>query len=584
MPKRWMLVAPLLLSCAHLPASGPPVAFRVSATAPAAHAPLDGRLLLFFAKDGSSEPRDQLSDLDSTAQLFGQDVLALAPGQPITLDSSAFGYPLQRLPDLPPGDYFVQAVFHVYETFHRADGHLVQLPADRGEGQQWRTAPGNLFSAPKKVTIGAGLSLQLVLDQVNPPLEEPKDTTYIKHVHFQSELLSKFWGRPVNLGAVVLLPEGFDTHPNARYPLVVAHGHFERTRGGFRETPPDPALPPTDLAALARDCPNGHEKAACTRAGYERLQQQKAYEFYRQWTGPGFPRVIEVAIQHANPYYDDSYAVNSANLGPYGDAITYELIPYLEKRYRGLGPWARGTYGGSTGGWEALAVQVLYPDQYNGAIGNCPDPIDFHHFQVVDLYANENAYRSTGPFRSTARPGERDYLGQVRGTVEQANHKELALGTHSRSGDQWDAWEAVYSPVGPDGYPRRVWDKESGQIDRTVVDYWREHFDLGYLLERDWATLGPKLRGKLNINVGRADNFFLNDAVYRVEELLARLENPASEAKFDYGARDEHCWSGDHDHVNAISRLTYAQRLIPQLVKHWLATAPPGADTTSWRY
>ncbi len=97
--------------------------------------------------------------------------------------------------------------------------------------------------------------------------------------------------------------------------------------------------------------------------------------------------MIIIEIQHANPYYDDSYAVNSANLGPYGDAITYELIPYLEKKYRCLGAgWARFLYGGSTGGWEALAVQVFYPDEYNGCWAACPDPIDFRAYTVVNIY------------------------------------------------------------------------------------------------------------------------------------------------------------------------------------------------------
>ena len=131
------------------------------------------------------------------------------------------------------------------------------------------------------------------------------------------------------------------------------------------------------------------------------------------------------------------------------------------------------------------------------------------------------------------------------------NLRELVLGTKSRSGQQWDIWEAVYSPVGPDGYPRRIWDKRTGLIDHEVAEHWREQYDLSHIMRRDWATLGPKLRGKLTINVGLSDNYFLNNAVYLVEDFLESASNPPADAKIDYGQRDEHCWSGDHDRVNA---------------------------------
>jgi hypothetical protein len=255
----------------------------------------------------------------------------------------------------------------------------------------------------------------------------------------------------------------------------------------------------------------------------------------------------------------------------------------LEKTFRGIGPWARGVYGGSTGGWEAIAAQVLYPDEYNGAIVNCPDPIDFRSYMTIDIYEDRNAYYAEGPFRRTVRPGERDYLGRVRSTVEQQNTKELVLGTHSRSGGQWDIWEAVFSPVGGDGYPARIWDKTSGVIDVKVAQYWRDHFDIGHILRRDWSKLGPKLRGKLTINVGLSDNFFLNDAVYRVDDFLKTADPPA-DASIDYGARDEHCWSGDHSTWNGVSRFTVNGRSLKKLAEHWSRTAPPGADVTSWKY
>jgi hypothetical protein len=562
-------------------------ATRIEVSLPVGGAPgvLDGRLLLFVSTlpaGATPEPRFQVNERDETQQVFGLDVEGWARGTTRRLGEDATGYPLLRLSEIPPGEYTVQALLHVYETFRRADGHVVKLPADRGEGQNLVRAPGNLYSLPRRVRIGDGSTVRIALDQVIPPIPRPADTRYVKHVEIRSERLSRFWGRPVSLGAVVVLPEGWHDHPEQRYPLAIFHGHFQPTYEEMREEPPDPALPPVDLDMLRIHCPNGHEGAWCTRYGYERLVQERAHAFFRKWTSPGFPRAIVLLVQHANPYYDDSYAVNSENLGPYGDAITHDLVPEIERRFRGLGPWARALYGGSTGGWESLAAQVLYPDAYNGAWAACPDPIDFRHYITIDLYADENAFRSSGPWRTTARAASRDYLGRVRSTVEQESRLELALGTRSRSGGQWDAWEAVFSPVGPDGYPRRIFDKSTGVIDREVAASWKARFDLVHILRRDWPTLGPKLRGKLHLSVGLSDNFFLNDAVYRAEEFLSTASPPA-DAEFVYGARDEHCFSGDTANFNAVSRLTYTERLLPRMAEWWARTAPPGTDVSGWR-
>lgn len=548
--------------------------FSVSFPAERSKTPLDGRLLLLISKNSEREPRFQISEDLSTQQVFGVDVDGLKPDAEATIDETAFGYPVRSLAQLSPGEYWVQALLHRYETFKRSDGHTVKLPMDRGEGQQWSRAPGNFYSKPQKITIDAQktATIKLSLDQEIPAITPPKDTKYIKHVRMQSKLLSDFWGRPMHLGANVLLPEGFDTHPTARYPLVIFHGHFPADFGGFRETPPDPNLKP-DYSDRFK------------MAGYNRIVQEHAYKFYQEWTGPNFPRFIIIEIQHANPYYDDSYAVNSANLGPYGDAITYELVPFIEKEFRGIGKgWARFMYGGSTGGWEALAAQIFYPDEYNGAWGACPDPIDFRAYTVINIYEHKNAYYADSPWKKVPRPGKRNYLGELAATAEDENHMELALGTKSRSGGQFDIWEAVYSPVGADGYPKPIWNKLTGEIDPSVAAYWREHYDLGYILKRDWAKLGPKLEGKLHIYVGEADNYFLNNAVYLVEDFLKTTKNPHYNGEVDYEPRAEHCWNGDHTRPNATSRLRYHQFYAPKIVERILKSAPPGADLTSWRY
>jgi hypothetical protein len=534
--------------------------------------PLDGRLLLLISNDPSAEPRFQIGDGPNTQLVFGVDVEGWKGGKTQTVDARAYGYPIRYLSELRPGEYWVQALLHKYETFRRSDGHTVKLPMDRGEGQQWNRAPGNLYSKPAKVRITTRSRVKLTLDQTIPPIAEPKDTKYVRHVKIRSELLSKFWGRDMFLGAHVLLPEGFDSHPNARYPLIVNHGHFPSDFDGFRTQPPDPDLKPVYSERFKLE-------------GYNRIVQQEAYDFYRQWTSPGFPRFLIVEIQHANPYYDDSYAVNSANVGPYGDAIMKELLPHLEQKFRGIGQgWARFTYGGSTGGWEALAVQIFYPEEFNGAFVACPDPIDFRAYTTVNLYEDANAYWREGKHTRLPRPGKRDYLGHVSATVRSMNLMELALGTRSRSGGQWDIWEAVYSPVGPDGYPMRIFDKSTGAIDKNVAKQWRENYDLRHILERDWARLGPLVRGKIHLYCGDMDNYYLNNAVYLTEDFLKKARNPPADAEVAYGDRAEHCWNGDPKLPNAISRLRYHTIYVPKILKRIDANHPPGADLRSWRY
>ena len=577
------LLLPGLLMLWILPLKGEPrhegqapgkLRFAISFSEQGSKEPLDGRMLLLISADNSKEPRFQINSDLNTQQVFGVNVDGLKPGDVAVIDGQVLGYPRKSITDLPAGDYWIQALLHRYETFHRADGHTLKLPMDRGEGQQWNSAPGNLYSTPRKVRIDPQKdeTITITLDKIIPPIEPPKDTKYIKHVRIQSEKLSKFWGRPMHLGASVLLPEGFDSHPEVRYPLVISHGHFSPTFGGFRETPPDPNLKPEYSERFKLE-------------GYNKIVQEHAYKFYQEWTGPNFPRMIIIEIQHANPFYDDSYAVNSANLGPYGDAITYELIPYIEKQFRGIGKgWARFLYGGSTGGWEALAVQMMYPDEYNGCWAACPDPIDFQAYTVVNIYKHENAYYADAKWKQTPRPGKRNYLGELSATLEEMNQLELVLGTNSRSGEQWDIWQAVYSPVGADGYPKPIWDKVTGKIDRTVAEYWREHYDLGHILRRDWKKLGPKLEGKIHIYCGDMDNYYLNNAVYLVEEFLESTKDPYYGGEVDYGDRAEHCWNGDHTRPNAISRLRYHQMHAPKIVERILKSAPPGADTKSWRY
>lgn len=535
---------------------------------------LDGRLLLMFAKNNDTEPRFQIGAGIKSQLIFGLNIETLTAGQQIIFNDSVFGFPLSSLADLKEGDYYVQALLHVYETFNLSSGQTVKLPMDNGEGQQWNKSPGNIYSKPVKITVGKNgiKDLSIVMDQIIPEIKAPEDTKWIKHVQIKSEKLSEFWGRDMYLGAHILLPKGFEEHPEAKYPVMIFHGHFPSDFGGFRTTPPDKDMKAEYSERFKMD-------------GYNIIQQQEAYDFYTRWNEPDFPRFLIIEIQHPTPYYDDSYAVNSASQGPYGDAITYELLPYIEKSFRGMGEgWSRFLYGGSTGGWEALAVQVKYPDEYNGCFAACPDPIDFRSYCLTNIYEDKNAYYKEGDFQNMEIPAHRDYLGQVSTTIKRYNHLELVLGDKSRSGQQWDIWEATYSPIGKDGYPQRLWDKYSGEINPAVADYWKENYDLRYIMERDWDKLGPKLKGKIHIYCGDMDNYYLNNAVYLMEDFLESTTSPYYDGEVDYGDRAEHCWNGDQENPNHISRLRYNSMYVPKIMKRIAESAPKDADLSSWRY
>ncbi len=520
------------------------VRFEISFPASLEKQPLDGRVILVFSSDFKNEPRETAVNWRSPQPYFGVDVEGLKPGQPAVIDEQTLGFPLDSLRDIPAGEYNVQAVFNAYTTFHRSDGHVVKMHMDQWEGQQWNVSPGNLYSRPEKLKIDPTLggTVRISLTERIPPIPPPKDTRYVKNVKIKSERVSRFWGTDMYLGALVLLPEGFDSHPDARYPVAYLQSHFMPALRNFVENPDN--------------------------------------SFFKEWTSPDFPRFLLIVPQDPCPFYDDSYAVNSVNVGPYGDALTQELMPYVEQKFRAIGePWARTLFGGSTGGWRALAVQVFYPDLFNGAWVFCPDPVDFRYFQLINIYDDDNAYYPNGAWKKEpSRPWMRGIDDQVMATQKQASIYELVLGTRGRSGQQLDMFQAVFGPVASDGYPRPLYDPLTGKIDKEVAAYWRENYDLGYIIQRDWATLGPKLNGKLHVYMGDTDTFYLEEATMLLEKFLRSANDPAFEGTIEYGERAPHCWSGCPPGRNlAICHL-------PEMAEHIRKTAPAGADLESWRY
>ncbi len=503
---------------------------------PSAHqGPITGRVYVMISRTGEREPRLQIGR--TGVPFFGRDIEKLAPGQAAVIDASDLGTPVESLKDIPPGEYFVQGFVNVYSEFRRADGHVVWMHDDQWEGQQWNVSPGNLYSDVQKVQIdpAKGGVIRLSASNVIPPVVVPPDTAWVKRFKFQSPMLTKFWGRPIYLGATVLLPRDYDRSTES-YPVNYIQGHFSlRAPNGFAE----------------------------------------GNAFYQEWVKDDFPRIILVTFQHPNPYFDDSYAVNSVNVGPYGDAIMEELIPEVEKRFRVIRePYARVLSGGSTGGWEALALQIFQPDFFGGTWSYCPDPVTFTDVEGIHVYEDENAFYKQIGWRRVPTINSRETNGHVRLTSQQRNWFELVNGTKGRSGEQIDIWSAVFGPLGQDGYFEPLFDKRTGVMNRKVAEYWRDNYDLLHYMRRNWSTLGPKLVDKLYIYTGDVDTYFLDNAVRDLQAWMRTTENPHYEGYFLYGDGKPHCWSGP---------VTPAQRL-KEMAQHIMRHKPEGTTTGWWRY
>lgn len=452
---------------------------------------LSGRLMVVLGRPGSRDPRLSVGQPgQNNPPVLGRDVVELAAGDAAVLDGRSAIYPIASLSQLKPGRYAVQALLHTNSDLNHPN------------------APGDLYSPVSSVQLNPGASTQvrLELSEAVPAEKLPADSPLIKYLKIPSPLLSDFHGRPIHLRAGVILPRDFERKSDRRYPLLV---HI----GGY-------ASRYSDVGAM----------------------MSPESSFHRDWMENDTPGMVLVHLDGAGPL-GDPYQVDSANHGPYGAAVTGELIPYVEEHFRGIGQGrARFLDGGSTGGWVALALQIFYPEYFNGAWAFCPDSVDFHSFQLVDIYKDDNAYINGHGFE---RPGARDSSGDVRYTMRHECQVENVLGRGDSwvdSGGQWGAWNATYGARGPDGRPVPLWDPVTGKIDHQAAEHWKS-YDLRRVLEANWAVLGPKLKGKLHIWVGEADDYFLNNAVHRLDNFLA-LAQPPFEGSISYGRGQGHCWIG----------------------------------------
>jgi hypothetical protein len=454
--RRLLAVALVCLLANHSSAADPkPLEFRLTFDKAALDKPFTGRVYVLI--------RTRAATPDSGMNWFkpepglAKDVKDWKPGEPLVLDADAIAYPIP-LADLKPGKYSVCAV----------------MDRDLG-GIDFLASDGNVYSKAVQLELDpkAAGTVELKLDQVYKE-REFKETDMVKLVDIESKLLTKFHGRPMRMRAGVILPPSFAKEPDRKYPVVYEitgfGGNHFAALGVARRKPWDVGGVEMIWVVLDADCRLGHHVFA-----------------------------------------------DSENNGPVGTALAEELIPHIEKQYRGSG--VRFTTGHSSGGWSSLWLQVAYPDTFAGCWSTAPDPVDFRDFQMIDLYEKDaNMFTDAdGRPRPIARTG-----GKAALFYKPFSDMEEYMGR----GGQLGSFEAVFSPRGPDGRPRQLWDRETGAIDPEVALAW-EKYDIRLVLERNWKTLGPKLAGKIHVYMGEEDTFYLEGATRLLKASLARLKSDA---------------------------------------------------------
>lgn len=448
----------------------------------------EGRMFVVFAPEDAEVPHVHMgfppwSDSDP---FFAIDVDGWDGESSFELMPGLAGFPRESIDDIPAGRYQVQAIYKTDFFFH--------LPVAEGS---WLSTPVEVNWPEDRGQIELALSEYL-------PDELPADRPNLEFVKIRSELLSEFWGENIHLRAAVVLPTDWEDS-DAEYPVRYNIGGY-----GSRYT----------------------RAISLMEAGSD---------FRNDWYDPANPKFIMVLLDGTGPF-GDPYQTNSRNSGPWGDAVVEELIPHIEDRFRAVGePEARFLDGGSTGGWASLAMQIFYPETFNGAWSFCGDSPDFRRFQLIDLYEDDNAYYNRHGYLI---PSKRSTEGDPQFSIKAEIAMEAVMGpgdTFLTGGEQWGAWHALYGPQGDDGLPVPAWDEHTGEINPDVIEYWKD-YDLRLYLQENWSEIGEDLAGKLNIWMGDMDDYYLNPGMYRFAELMDQLSDPDPEARFTWGRLQGHCW------------------------------------------
>ncbi len=453
----------------------------------------EGRLLLFISKNGKGELRFRTWPRAGN-YIFAKNISNWKAGETINV---AEGMDFMKTSNLQ-----LDAL--------DADTYYVQAVWDQDRDESRPNAPGNLYSTVQKVIVDKSQTINLSIEKVIAPRRMVNHPN-VKEVTFKSDTLSKWWGKDMYLKVGVLLPGSYfekgDQKFAFRYNIAGYGGRYTRV---------------------------------------SRLTQNK--DFMGWWLSPEAPQLVNIFLDGEGPF-GDSYQLDSENNGPYGYALTEELIPYLEKEFRGTGKAEdRFLDGCSTGGWVSLALQIFYPDHFNGTWSYSPDAIDFENYQLVNVYKDKNLYYNEW---NNVRPLARDLTGDPSITVKDFIQYENVLGysdTYATSGGQFSAHNALYSPKGADGLPAHLFDPQTGVIDPAIAEHWKK-YDLKLIVKENWAELGPKLQGKIYIWMGDMDNFYLNPATRAFDEYIKTTTNPTSDAKIEFTAMQGHCAQFDHKKI-----------------------------------
>jgi len=453
----------------------------------------DGRMILFLSNDSRREPRTQTWPTAGN-YIFAKNIEGLDVHQEITISSSSNLHTTAdwTLDVVPNGTYYVQVIWDHDKEESRID------------------APGIIYSKVEKVEVNEAKEVNITLTEIIEP-RKIIEHKHVKEVSIKSELLSKFWNKDMMLKASVLLPSSYYDEPNKKFPV-----RYNVAGYGGRYT------------------------------RIEWILNNKSFSDW--WFSDDAPQIITVFLDGEGPF-GDSYQMDSENSGPYGESLIKELIPHIESTYRGTGEAKyRFVDGCSTGGWVSLALQLYYPDEFNGVWSYSPDAIEFENYQLINIYKDENAYVNEAGIE---RPVMRNTQGEPLMLLHDFVTYENVLGwsdTYVTSGGQFSAHNALYSPTGEDGLPKPIFDPLTGAIDHAVAEAWK-NYDMKLYAKENWAELGPKIQGKIYIWMGDMDHFYLNPATRAFDEFLLETENPTSDAQIVFTPMAGHCTNYSHKKV-----------------------------------
>ena len=453
----------------------------------------EGRLLIYFSEEDKGEPR-YVSIYSGQGAIFGKNIQNWQKDEAQEISGDNWLKTSEwDLNSVPSKVYYVQAVW-------KQNLGLESQP----------NSPGNLYSESVKIEPNQTRGIEISLASIIPE-RKLVEHEQVELFSIESEVLGKWWNKPMNVKASVLLPSGYAANPDKKYPV-----RYNVAGYGGR---------------------------------YTRVNRLvKNDDFMSWWSSKDAPQIITVFLDGEGPY-GDSYQLDSENSGPYGETLINELIPKIEATYRIIGsPQMRFVDGCSTGGWVSLALQLYYPESFNGCWSYSPDPVNFEKMQLMNIYEDENAFYNKNNY---LRPSMRDVNGDPLFSIKQEVISENVVGvsdSYVTSGGQWGAWNALYSAKGTDGLPKPLFDPVSGTIDSVVVQDWKK-YDLLLFTSTNWAELGPKIQGKIHVWMGDMDNFYLNTSMRDFDAFLKNTSKPKSDAEIEFTPMKGHCSNYSHKHI-----------------------------------